>query len=198
MTSRISGLVLAALAATVAATGAQAPRPPELKHVEQLGQALAEYNDGITQAVAAYYYSQRNHDSRWLLVEFGFNSRQPVDLERDRITLVTPAGDVVPLAAQRAWGADSSRARQLLQEAQPTRHQVSSYFRKQIASSSPLRFFGRPEQGQTVFDSVSTSFDQVLLGDLLFESPTGAWARGRHVLVVAVDEGEVALPIDLR
>jgi hypothetical protein len=198
MTSRICGLVLAALAAAVVATGAQAPRPPELKHVEQLGQALAEYDDGISQAVAAYYYSQRNHDSRWLLVEFGFTSRQPVDLERDRITLVTPAGDVVPLAAQRAWGEDSARARQLLQEAQPTRHQVSSYFRKQIVSPERLRFFGRPEQGQTVFDSVSASFDRVLLGDLLFESPTGAWARGRHVLVVDIDEGEVALPIDLR
>ena len=198
MTPPVGACVLTALYVSVMTAGAQTQRPPELKHVEQLGQALAEYSDGVTQAVAAYYYSQRHHDSRWLLVEFGFYSRQPVDLVRDRITLVTPAGDVVPLAAQRAWGDDAQRARQLLQEAQPTRHQVASYFNKQIASGQLLRFFGRPEQGQTVFDTVSTSFDRVLLGDLLFESPTGAWARGRHILVVGLDEGEIAVPIDLR
>ena len=197
MSLRTSFSVLALVIAITALPAAQA-RPRELAHVEALGAAAAEFNDGLVQAVVAYYYSQRNHDSRWLLVEFGLNSRQPADLRRDRIELVTPAGDRVPLAGQRAWGQDSERARRLLQDAQPARHQVQSYFR-QIADHEPLRFFGRPESGQTVFDEVSTSFDRVLIGDLLFESPTGAWARGRHVLIVRLDgDGVVQLPIDLR
>ena len=43
-----------------------------------------------------------------------------------------------------------------LPAAQPARHQVQSHF-QQIADHEPLRFFGRPESGQTVFDEVSTS-----------------------------------------
>lgn len=190
-------LVLVTLTVSTAGLHAQSGSLRELRHVTQLGEALSEYHDGVTQAVAAYYYSQRHHDSRWLLVEFGVNHRRGADLRRGRIELVTPAGDVVPLAGQRQWGQDSTRARQLLQEARPSRHQVRSYFR-QIASHEPLRFFGRPEQGQTVVDVVSTSFDVVLAGDLLFESPTGAWDRGRHVLVVRLDGDVIQLPIDLR
>ena len=184
------------LVAAAALPNAQG-RPRELANVRELGAAAAEFDNGLVQAVVAYYYSQRHHDSRWLLVEFGLNSRQAADLRRDRIELVTPDGDVVPLAAQRAWGEDSTRARQLLQEAEPARHQVRSYFR-QIADQEPLRFFGRPEQGQTVFDQVSVSFDRILLGDLLFASPRGAWTRGRHVLVVRLEDEVVQLPIDLR
>jgi hypothetical protein len=199
MSFRISfALVLAALAVIVGTgASAQSGRPRELPHVTQLGAALSEYNDGVVQAVAAYYHSQRHHDSRWLLVEFGVNSQRSLDIARDRIELVTPAGDVVPLASQRQWGQDSARARQLLQEAQPTRHQVRTYFR-QIADHEPLRFFGRPEQGETVFDVVSASFDRVFVGDLLFESPTGAWARGQHVLILRLRRDVVELPIELR
>ena len=49
-----------------------------------------------------------------------------------------------------------------------------------------------------LLQSLKSGPDQVLLGDLLFESPTGAWARGRHVLVVRLEDGVVQLPIDLR
>ncbi len=191
--SLASALVLV----TVIGVGAQPPRQRDLPHVQQVGAALTEYDDGVVQAIAAYYHSQRNHDGRWLLVEFGFHSQVPADLQRGRIELVTPDGSVVPLAAQRQWSQDSMRARQLLQQAQPTRHQVRTYFRR-LADVEPLRFFGRPEDGQTVLDRVSTSLDRVLLGDLLFESPTGGWARGRHVLVVRLDRDVVQLPIDLR
>lgn len=190
-------LVAVALVVGSGTSAQQSGRPRELRHVKLLGAALSEYDDGVVQAVAAYYHSQRNHDSRWLLVEFGVNSQLSLDIERNRIELVTPAGGVVPLASQRRWGQDSARARQLLQDAQPTRHQVRSYFR-QIADHEPLRFFGRPEQGETVFDVVSASFDRVFVGDLLFESPTGAWERGRHVLVVRLGRDVVELPIDLR
>jgi hypothetical protein len=199
MSSRHSfARAVVALAVLVGAgASAQSGRPRELRHVTQLGAALSEYNDGVVQAAAAYYHSQRNHDSRWLLVEFGINSQRSLDIARDRIELVTPAGAVVPLASQRQWGQDSARARQLLQDAHPSRHQVRTYFR-QIADHEPLRFFARPEQGETVFDVVSASFDRVFVGDLLFESPTGAWARGRHVLVMRLGGDVVELPIDLR
>jgi hypothetical protein len=40
--------------------------------------------------------------------------------------------------------------------------------------------------------------EEVLLGDLLFESPTGARERGTYALEIEHDGGMAALPIHLR
>lgn len=190
----VVALFVVALSTAVATQG---QRPREFPNVSELGAALVEYQDNATQAVAAYYYSQRNHDSPWLLIELGVASRRSVRVRRERIELVTPAGRTVPLAAQRRWGADPARARVLLQQASPTRHQVRSYFRGTRDFES-LRFFAGPDARTTVIDDIESGPEQVLLGDLLFESPTGAWERGRHALVITHDRGTVTLPIDLR
>ena len=190
-------VVVGLVAVTGPGASAQSPREPELRYVKPLGAALAEYNDGRVQAVAAYYHSQRSHDSAWLLIEFGVSSPAPLIVRRTEVELVTPDGDVVPLATQRQWGADSPRGRLLLQQAKTSRHQLRTYFPGTRGTES-MRFFGRPENGETVIDAVESAPDQVLLGDLLFESPTGAWARGRHVLVLRLADGTVELPIDLR
>jgi hypothetical protein len=49
-----------------------------------------------------------------------------------------------------------------------------------------------------VLDLADLALDRIFLGDLYFQSPTGAWARGRHVLVVHNAVSTVRLPIDLR
>ncbi len=181
----------------VASADAQRAQPREFSRVKPLGAALVEYHDGLTQAVAAYYHSQRNHDTPWLLIEVGVSSPQAFVLRRDRVRLVSPSGQSVPLAAQRRWGADSARARGLMQEARTTRHQVRTYFRG-TRGVEPLRFFGRPEQGETVIDVAQIAPEEVLLGDLLFESPTGAWERGIYALEIEHEGGTAALPIELR
>ena len=191
-------LCLALVAAGAGVTALQpSPDRRELAHVKQLGAALSEYDDGHVHAVAAYYYSQRHHDSTWLLVELGFNSQRAVVLHRDRIELETPDGDVVPLSGHRRWQLDSSRATLLMQQVRPTRHQVRSYF-KEIADITRLRFFIRPDDRSTIVDSMDSMSDQVLLGDLLFESPTGAWAPGRYVLAIGHERGVALMPIELR
>jgi hypothetical protein len=195
MTSRISGLVLAALAATVAATGAQAPRPPELKHVEQLGQALAEYNDGITQAVAAYYYSQRNHESRWLLIEAGISTDDLETINRNAIALRTPQGREVPLATQRRIGEDVNRIEQLLQNAGVVSHNVVSYFPQRDRAES-MRLFTLPFGG-VVSDDFVVDRHRVAVGPLFFEAPTGAWEKGTYSLIVRHEKGTAELPIHL-
>ena len=172
-------------------------QPREFAHVKQLGAALVEYNDGLTQVVAAYYYSQRHHDAPWLLIELGASSPRTLMVRRNQVELVTPSGRIVPLAGQRRWGADSARARGLLQQASTSRHQVRTYFRG-TRGFEALRFFGRPESGETVIDAVQGAPEEVLLGDLLFESPTGAWEKGSYALVIKHDGGTASLPITLR
>ena len=197
MTSRPAIAPLVALVLSVAAVSALPAQSREFANVRELGRALAEYNDGVTQAVAAYYYSQRNHDSRWLLIEVGLMSRKPLTLGRDQVELVTPAGDELPLASQRQWGQDSARARTLLQQARPTRHQVKSYFRE-VNGREELRFFTKPGEFGTTIDGTQVMPEQVLLGDLYFESPAGAWDRGTYALVIHRNDGAIRLPIELR
>jgi hypothetical protein len=197
MTSRNATTSCAALALSVAALFTVQAQSREFAHVRELGGALVEYNDGATQAVAAYYHSQRNHDSKWLLIEMGMMSRRALTLGRDQVELVTPAGLTLPLASQRQWRDDSGRARTLLQQALPTRHQVKSYFRE-VNGREELRFFTRPEEGGTTIDSTQVMPEQVVLGDLYFESPMGLWDRGTYTLVIHRPSGQVKLPIDLR
>ena len=189
-------IVAAFVVGMVALADAQRAQPREFSRVKQLGAALVEYHDGLTQVVAAYYHSQRHHDTPWLLIEVGVSSPQALVLRRDLVRLVSPSGQAVPLAAQTRWGADSARARGLLQQARITRHQVGTYFRGR--GGQRLRFFGRPEQGQTVIDVAQIAPEEVLLGDLLFESPTGAWERGIYALEIEHEGGRAALPIELR
>ena len=168
----------------------------ELPYARVLGSAVSEYDDGRAQVIAAYYYSQVQHAGPWVLVELGFRTRSRDVLRRDHIEIETPSGDIVPLSGQRRWGADPNRAVRLLQQATPTRHQVRPYFGG--ASINRLRFFSRPQDGYTVVDLEDSFWDPVLIGDLLFESPTGAWEPGRHVLTIGYGRGIAALPLDLK
>jgi hypothetical protein len=146
---------------------------------------------------AAYYYSQTNHDMPWLLIELGALGEQVTAIDRNRIELVTPAGRVVPLASQARWAEDSRRNALLMQQAAPLRHQVASYF---IPSNGQtrLRFFTHPRDGGTVQQVVYLAPKELVLGDLLFESPTRLWDKGTYALVVRYDGSEAVLPIELR
>ena len=197
MTSRPVMAPMAALALSVVLGSTLLAQSREFAHVRELGGALVEYDDGFTQAVAAYYHSQRNHDSKWLLIEMGMMSRRALTLGRDQVELVTPDGREVPLASQRQWSQDSGRARTLLQQALPSRHQVKSYFRE-VNGREELRFFTGPEAGGTTIDSTQVMPEQVVLGDLLVESPSGLWNRGTYTLVIHRPDATVRLPIDLR
>lgn len=183
----------------VASTSAQRPAPgrQDLPNVKVLGSALSEFDDRTAHAVAAYYYAQRNHNGPWILLELGIQAQRSLRIERHRVEIETPSGDIVPLSGQRRWGADGRRALQLMQQVLPTRHQVRPYFGSAIQVNR-LRFFSRPEDGYTVVDAEEVVWEPILVGDLLFESPTGAWEAGRHLLVIGHDLGTIRMPIDLK
>src|SRR5688572_29609499 len=69
--------------------------------VKKRGQAVVEYRDKDIQVVAAYNYSQRNHDSHWLYIQAGLTTRDETIFKRDAISLRTPDGRTIPVAPQR-------------------------------------------------------------------------------------------------
>ena len=185
-------LLLLGTSLVVAATAlAQNDLHPNTK---EHGRAVVEYRDDAIQLVAAYYYSQRNHDSVWLLIEAGVSTEERMTVGRDAIRLITPDGEELALATQTSFGRDIRRTRRLVQNATVNRHDVRSYFK--LAEIEDFRFFRLPGQGTVTDDFVVDRF-RAILGDLYFEAPTGAWEPGTYILVLEHDGVRAAVPIEL-
>jgi hypothetical protein len=195
---RFLGIVALALAIASGSLIAQSRSVPrEFDRVRTLGRALSEFKDGRIHVVAAYYYSQLNHDSPWLLIQLGALAELAIQIERDRIALVTPSGRAVQLASQARWAADSGRNTLLIQQATSLKHPVYSYF-SPVNGQTGLRFFARPPGTGTVLEVVYLRPEELVLGDLLFESPTGSWEKGTYALAIRYDGEEAVLPIKLQ
>ena len=162
---------------------------------KSLGQAAVQYRDKAIHVVAAYYYSQRNHDSRWLLIQSGVSTADEAVIKRDAIALRTPKGETIPLATQRRVGEDTKQVEQLLQNASVQTHNVTSYF-KQPDRFEDMQLF-RLAFGPVVHDEFIVDRDRAAVGPLFFESPTGAWEPGTYTLVVRHPKGTAELPINL-
>ena len=186
-------LLSVALVLTLAST-AQAQNE-EFPNTKELGRAATEYRDDAIQLVAAYYYSQRNHDSTWLLIEAALTTEERMTIHRDALRLITPDGIEVALATQERFGQDIERVRQLVQNARMSRHGTGTYFNRRNQSEE-IRFFSLPG-GRLVADDFVVDRFRVVLGDLYFASPTGLWEDGIYTLVLEHDGGRAAVPIVL-
>jgi len=56
------------------------------------GRAAVEYRDKAAHIVAAYYYSQRHHDSRWIVIDSALSMEERSVLHREAFALRTPGG----------------------------------------------------------------------------------------------------------
>lgn len=161
----------------------------------KIGNAAVEYRDKTIHVVAAYYHSQRNHDSRWLLIESALSTTEDSVIKRGNIALRTPQGREIPLATQRRVGDDVKRVEQLLQNAKVQTHPVASYF-NQRDRIEDMKMFRLPF-GPVVHDEFVSDRDHVAVGPLFFESPTGAWEKGTYALIVRHPKGVAEMPITL-
>src|SRR5882672_11103376 len=102
----------------------------EFPNIKELGRAVAQYKDkdDVLQVVVAYNYSQRQHNSRWILIQMAVSSTRSLRIRRDGIYVYTPDVRVIALATQARFREDSQRVTALLQNSAPQRHPVESYF----------------------------------------------------------------------
>ena len=191
--SRHPTLLCVALALTVA--GAAHAQNELFSNTKELGGAAIQYKDDAVHAVAAYYYSQRNHDSRWLLIEAAVSTEERMTIHRDSIRLITPDGIEVTLAAQERFARDIERTQRLVQNAATSRHGIVAYFNR-LGRSENFRFFRLPS-GPVVSDDFVVDHLRVAWGDLFFESPTGSWEDGTYTLVLEHEGVRAAVPIEL-
>lgn len=164
-------------------------------NTKEWGRAAIQYKDDEIQVVAAYYYSQRNHDSRWILIEAAVATERGMKIHRDTIKLITPEGRELTLATQRRFARDIRRVRPLVQNTTTSRHGIGSYF-KGRRQSEPMRFYAFPGD-PVVYDEFVVDQHRVVWGDLFFESPTGLWDPGTYTLVIQHEDVRAEVPIEL-
>ena len=191
-TRLVLGVLVAVLVTvSIVAVATQA----EFPHVRNRGRSTVEFDDKQVHIVASYDYSQREHDSRWLLIQLAMSAKQRMVIERDWIALRAADDREFPLATQVRVGEDINAVQQLLQNASTQRHNTTSYF-VQRDRPEAMRLFRLPF-GDVVHTNFAVDEDHVATGDLFFESPTGRWANGTYSLVVRHDGGQASLPIRL-
>ena len=181
----------------VALAAAQRPADDNaFPHTKPNGRATVEYRDEKVQAVAIYDYSQRNHDTAWILVQIGLALAERGEVRRDSFSVVMAGGRSVPLATQEQFLADSQVITKLRQNARIFQREVISYFPKS-ADGEFIRWFALPGEGTVRNPAIVPSEHGVVIGDLYFRSPTLRWEAGTHRLVFDNDKGHAELPIRL-
>lgn len=187
---------LAAVAAVVA-SGATvlAQEDNFFANTKQVGRAAVEYRDKDIHAVAAYYHSQFDHDTRWILVQVALSTTKNMVIDRDNIRIVTPSGREIALPTQERVARGVNQIRPVVLGATSSRHDLLSYFNERDRPD-PLRLFSLSSGAvETNFVSVR---HHVTYGDLFFESPTGLWENGTYSLVIERDGVRAVLPIELQ
>ena len=173
---------------------------------------LVMYDDGDFLASASYRYSQRNHDSAWLVVHLVLGSPERVTIRREDIVLVRPDGlELVP-ATRRERRRDLEGVRGLLNQRanwpetvrfNPPRDRFDrGFYRFEFGVDEPVRGvdpFGAPELGRIPDRTVRIDAGGGMRGDVFFVSPDGSWEADVHALVVTIDDDRIIkLPVWLR
>jgi hypothetical protein len=185
------------LLAAVTLSAAQRPADDNaFPRTKSNGRATVEYKDEKVQAVAIYDYSQRNHDTAWILVQVGVALSQRGEVRRDSFSMTMAGGRSVPLATQEQFLADSQVITKLRQNAKIFQRDVLNYFPKS-ADGEFIRWFALPGEGTVRNPAIVPSEHGVVIGELYFKSPTLRWEAGTHRLVFDNTKGHAELPIRL-
>jgi len=165
-------------------------------NTKRLGKAIVEYRDkqGL-QVVLSYEYSQREHKSTWLLIDFGARAERRLILDREHFKLVARSGDWFPVASQRHFVDGARQIQALRQNALMWRRDLGVYLGA-LDRRESLHFFALPGEGLVITGAMLDK-DRITVGELYFEMPHGAWEPGEYALLIEHLQATVALPITL-
>lgn len=186
-----SAFVAAGVALLTAAPIAQTAAP----RVKKIGNAIREYRDDSIQAVAAYEYSNRYHDSAWLFIDAAVRTADRLVYHRADFILVTPDEKAVPLANEARFIDDAPQIARIQQNARIWARSLEPYFIDKI--SQRYQMFALPGDG-VVTDSITTDRYGATSLRLYFVSPTDSWAAGTYQLKIDNGKARAVIPIELK
>jgi len=188
-----SGARWLAVAAVAVAAGCSTAVPTETPGVERLGATVLRYTGPEIEAVVSYRYPALHPAEDWLFLDVALTAvREPVEIDRTRVWVRTPAGDEVGLATQEAFRAAHGDLVPKLARADVAGEPLGYFVGRE---EKRLEFFATPFEG-LVYDSFWVSNREVYVGRLYFEIPGGV-QPGRWELRLALQESELRIPFRL-
>jgi hypothetical protein len=184
------------LAVALLSFGATLAQEWSFSHTKSLGRATSEYSNEGVHVVINYDYSQRNHNTAWLLVDVATASSKRFVLHKTDIHLTTPDGRELSVAPQEQVIDETSAITMVLQNAAIFRRPLTTYF-NQRGQVEAIRFQTTPPGKGTVSDESTVDNDHVTTGAVLFRAPQGLWPAGTYRFAVDNDVAKAALPIRL-
>src|SRR4030042_2282703 len=81
--------------------------PPAAPGVERIGGTILHYRGPELDVVLSYRFANSNPGEDWLFLDVGITAetRNSVEVKRERIAIRTPSDDILPLATQQQFGA---------------------------------------------------------------------------------------------
>ena len=177
----------------VAALGCSTAVPTETPGVERLGNTVLRYTGPEIEAVVSYRVPANDLGEDWLFLDVAITAvDDPVEVDRAKIWVRTPAGEEVALATQEEFRAAHGELAPKLAQADVAGEPLG-YFAGRIEKK--LELFATPFEG-LVFDSFTVTDREVYVGRLYFNIPGGVQA-GRWELHAKLTESELRIPFRL-
>ena len=154
---------------------------------------MAYNNEGFV--TLGYRIAAGSVGDEWMLLEMGVTLQNKIkaqDLTREDLTLVTPDGTHIPLAAQDEFNKANLRA---LDRRASMVHDSVNYFPPGVIRARTMNFFADPSgKARTLaYDQVSLHYQHAVMGRIYFRVPGGIKV-GQHWLYVQFKDSVVQVP----
>ena len=154
---------------------------------------MAYNNEGFV--TLGYRVANDSVGDEWMLLEMGVTLQNKIkaqDLTREDLTLVTPDGTHIPLAAQEEFNKANLRA--LDRRATMVRDSID-YFPAGVIRARTMNFFADPSgKARTLaYDQVSLHYQHAVMGRIYFRVPGGIKV-GQHWVYVQFADSVVQVP----
>jgi hypothetical protein len=191
-TRLVMGFVSAlALAATVACSTAT---PTGTPGVERIGGTILHYRGPELNVVLSYRFANSNAGEDWLFLDVGITAetRNSVEIKRERIAIRTPSGEIIPLATQQEFGTAYPKLAAVLARAEIASEPLDYYPSRRPKGLDLLV----PPGSGIAFESVWVNDQDVAIGRLYFDVPAGV-QPGPYELRIDLEETKVRIPFRL-
>jgi hypothetical protein len=164
---------------------------PEIMTIEGMWVRAAYNNEGYV--ILGYRLANLSIGEEWMLLEFGVTVLEGVksyDLTRDAVSLETPDGKTIPLAAVTEYRKANLSALEMRERVQ---RDSINYFPPMASRPCRVGFFSELKDRAMAWDVVELSNTRACTGRLFFQIPGGI-VHGQHWLNVKFRDSLVRVP----
>jgi hypothetical protein len=180
-----------ALATTLACSTAT---PTGTPGVDRLGRTMLRYRGPELEITLSYNFANTHAGEEWLFLDTAVtgSNRESVEIQRGKIAMRIPSGEIVPLASQKDFGAAYPQLASTLARADIASEPLDTYPNRRPKGLDLLVVPGTA----IALESVWVNDQEVAIGRLYFDLPNGV-QTGLYELRIDLKETKIRIPFRL-